>query len=518
VSAAFLALGLAVDADERAVKRAYAQRLKSVRPDTDPTGFQRLHEHYQAALEFVRTRKPAEAVESAACASVDVEVPVKPQAPPPPTVAVLDDANFAPVPVSAQPIVHLTFDADPAPLFLPRPDLVLTRKHLDFSDEKPPTVVRVSVQDRELDFTSFYTQLTGAARAGVATPVLQFLQAQPTFWSLQQKARCGRRLIDSLREEKSGMSPAVFDAVLHFFDLDNVQSGQDAVTMQTLRHRLQVRWEFAEPEPKECLRRILQSRDNPIFRTPTALENVRNLVGKQSWLRFFFRASLPGNAAEMLQFMQVLFGAQCQILPESIDRRTVQRLVEVADKKASGDLRILVFAIRSLAATVTLLLCGTIFQNKPGDANFGIPVATGTACITLFFLLLLVWRRVRNWQNAAERSDERQRWLRWAFLPAIAVLCAIPQDGALKVLAVAGLLASLGLAISRWRARRGLPLLVVGDVQFPMLLASCLVGVVFFSASMRRGEFGAAVVLLLWSLDLGRHLSALWAAQKARRN
>ena len=47
---AFHLLGLAPDADERAIKRAYAARLKSSRPDEDPEGFQRLNQAYQAAL------------------------------------------------------------------------------------------------------------------------------------------------------------------------------------------------------------------------------------------------------------------------------------------------------------------------------------------------------------------------------------------------------------------------------------------------------------------------------------
>lgn len=49
-------LGLDADADERAVKRAYATRLKTARPETDPEGFQALNEAYQAALEWLRQR------------------------------------------------------------------------------------------------------------------------------------------------------------------------------------------------------------------------------------------------------------------------------------------------------------------------------------------------------------------------------------------------------------------------------------------------------------------------------
>lgn len=49
-------LGLDADADERAVKRAYAAKLKIIRPETDPEGFQALNETYQAALEWLRER------------------------------------------------------------------------------------------------------------------------------------------------------------------------------------------------------------------------------------------------------------------------------------------------------------------------------------------------------------------------------------------------------------------------------------------------------------------------------
>mgnify|MGYP000962508045 CR=1 FL=1 len=47
-------LGLPVDADERAVKRAYAARLKVTRPDDDPAAFQRLVEARDVALQVAR--------------------------------------------------------------------------------------------------------------------------------------------------------------------------------------------------------------------------------------------------------------------------------------------------------------------------------------------------------------------------------------------------------------------------------------------------------------------------------
>lgn len=47
-------LGLDADADERAIKRAYARQLRVTRPEDDPVAFQRLHVAYQAALAQLR--------------------------------------------------------------------------------------------------------------------------------------------------------------------------------------------------------------------------------------------------------------------------------------------------------------------------------------------------------------------------------------------------------------------------------------------------------------------------------
>lgn len=51
-------LGLEADADSRSIKRQYATLLKVHRPDEDPSGFQRLREAYEQAMEWSR-REPA---------------------------------------------------------------------------------------------------------------------------------------------------------------------------------------------------------------------------------------------------------------------------------------------------------------------------------------------------------------------------------------------------------------------------------------------------------------------------
>ncbi|ROL80028.1 molecular chaperone DnaJ [Pseudomonas protegens] len=49
-------LELPNDADERSIKRSYAKRLKTTRPDEDAEGFQRLREAYERALQLARWR------------------------------------------------------------------------------------------------------------------------------------------------------------------------------------------------------------------------------------------------------------------------------------------------------------------------------------------------------------------------------------------------------------------------------------------------------------------------------
>jgi len=56
------ALDLGLDADERAVRRAYAKRLKQIDQAADPQGFQALRSIYESALQWVAMQRHEEAV------------------------------------------------------------------------------------------------------------------------------------------------------------------------------------------------------------------------------------------------------------------------------------------------------------------------------------------------------------------------------------------------------------------------------------------------------------------------
>jgi len=96
--------GLSPGADERAVKRAYAVRLKKIDQESDLEGFARLRQAYEAALHWLATQAPGPAKAAELLppqAEQAVPAPgarVLPQPPPAPAAA----AAVVPLPVAAQ--------------------------------------------------------------------------------------------------------------------------------------------------------------------------------------------------------------------------------------------------------------------------------------------------------------------------------------------------------------------------------------------------------------------------------
>ncbi len=177
---AFERLGLAADASELDIKRAYARLLKACRPDEDPVAFQQLHDDYQSALSICRARQPD---------GQAVRMPT-----PPTTSPAGPDA-----PASSGPL------AASAPL----------------------------------DFPTFMRELSVQGILDDPLRLRRWLDGRPEFWSLDTKQSTGRSLLLAMTEEPLPLSNANFDTLMAFFGLDELVRGIDPALVVLLRRRCQ---------------------------------------------------------------------------------------------------------------------------------------------------------------------------------------------------------------------------------------------------------------------------------------
>lgn len=179
---AFEYLGLAPDADEKAIKRAYAQRLKTCRPDENPAGFQRLTDAYQQALQW--------------CSG---------QARP---MAVIDAPVMHGAPADAEPDAPSHLKATPAT-----------------THAVPP---RASQE-------ALLRELASVAARGDPGLLRAHLENHPDLWSLQLKQQVGTALLRELTRRPIPMPATCFDTLLAYFELDQVARGADGLLLARLR-------------------------------------------------------------------------------------------------------------------------------------------------------------------------------------------------------------------------------------------------------------------------------------------
>jgi len=216
VSWPFSALGLDADADERAIKRAYAAKLKILRPDEDPEGFQRLHEAYQAALQFHGMRSsPARAqlpmpevtLRMEAVETIEMDAPPAPAEPPAPTDAPTPDEHPSPPPLRWR---------TQAPVLQPLPVL---------SEATPAT----------FDAHAFFDELHACASTVPRDAFREWLMRHEALYSMSLK----EALVVPLVQYLDGAPPLHrehLDEVLHFFGLDTV--GPNTRRLEATLHRL----------------------------------------------------------------------------------------------------------------------------------------------------------------------------------------------------------------------------------------------------------------------------------------
>lgn len=269
--------GLPSDADEREIKRAYAKRLKTVRPDTDPAGFQQLHDMYQHALawrQHVVEQAPAEPIRTEPEApspppqpvAPPTEAPSQPRAPlppqpAPPSVPHLPQAPQGQHPSQSSPVPPQPSPAPPSLPHAPRPPQAPVQPSppprvpapapLPPKTPAPPRGQWHPVQFTQpvaaeppaprFDPDAFVADYLDTAVCADAANVQGWLQQRQELWSLRTKHEAGRAVLQRLFRDPPPISMSTFEATLQFFDLDHALAGIDPLQLQKLRVAMQER-------------------------------------------------------------------------------------------------------------------------------------------------------------------------------------------------------------------------------------------------------------------------------------
>ncbi|WP_198670198.1 hypothetical protein [Dyella sp. C9] len=245
--------GLPDEADERAIKRAYAQRLKATRPDTDPVGFQTLHDMYRNALEWAQrqatrpsmapepylddapaaTTQEAEVSGMAAAVRIseahaeEAEPPAMPRpAAVPPT---LPPQAVPHAPRPAPPPTH------PLPSQAPRPPVPVPLP------PRTPAFSASQAATSHFDMDVFMADYLEIAIHRDAQGVQDWLQQRQELWSLRLKQEAGRAILQRLFRDPPPIRMSNLEATLAFFGMDHALTGIDPLQLMQLREAMQQR-------------------------------------------------------------------------------------------------------------------------------------------------------------------------------------------------------------------------------------------------------------------------------------
>lgn len=243
---AFRVLGLPHDADERAVKRAYATKLKLARPDEDPDAFQRLNEAYRAALALAAQRHAIAEADTSLDGSDDesdegtlVETtPDTAGAETSRTEASMSDASQRTEDARRRTPPPLPAQSETPPRAEARED----------ASERTPEGTR---EDGAVSLDSFLDACLEAATLGDPRELERWLLSQPALWSLEHKATIGHWLLQRMAARRSPMPERNFDQIARFFGYNDLGSGYDALMLMELREQSDAAWRQWRSEQRQ---------------------------------------------------------------------------------------------------------------------------------------------------------------------------------------------------------------------------------------------------------------------------
>jgi hypothetical protein len=420
VTGSFAYLGLRADADERAVKRAYAQRLKQIRPEDDPKGFQVLHNHYRLALKHARQRaetaQPGARSAQTAAAAQESE----------------QRETIAPDIAQAEATIALPPAAPTPPPIAAKPALFAARPVFDSAAFLQALLVRIGDDD--------------------AGKLRDWLQSIDAFWSLAIKNHAGHVVLQKLTQDRPPMRSEVFDAILAFFNFDNALNDCDHVAIAHLRETLQLQYELSDAHRDQFAEHMQRTTK---FNSSQIRRMIAILLRPYVLWRNYASALFPGRPTLMTNFIQALSHGQTDLLCPPVDPRHLKFWFAVADRGHFTRSRILLSYLRIavLMLSATAVLCAlallTPFQRFEKTLVVLIFFARAFVISIALWTIWLVWRAMLRWQTGAEDGRlDRSGIGRLLFIPIVAAVAAAACVYAVREWQLnAGFIAAIVIAI-----------------------------------------------------------------------
>lgn len=390
------ALELDQDADERAIKRAYARLLRDNRPDDNPEAFQRLHEAYQTALQWHRYQQDFadEQDEDAELEGVHWTFELNDIRD--------DDATQTAVNAETAPTLQAVvagvqaFEQPPASS-PEMPGFLLT--HLPPDDALRP---------QPIDVDTLVERIVDAARTLAPNEFDNWLYTCPELWSLSDKADAGSTLLARFYRGADSIGGANFDLIATAFGWDEVGTHIDPDTLASMREDMRQRWIWqAGNEPALALQ--LQTDTN----APVSLPETRRcrMLLSRPWHRMqaLLSAVNPTRVHMMRSALQHIGGYNASPPCPPLCEEQVQFWRDVSREDRLTPNRALLGLMRGLGLSALWLLLpsATYLMQANADLKAGygwpspgdlVPLGlAGTLVMLILGMGLLPWKLL--WQR-----------------------------------------------------------------------------------------------------------------------
>lgn len=497
-------LELDEDADERAVKRAYAKRLRTTRPDEDPAGFQQLHEAYQAALAYAKYRAQwdededeqddGENADDAATAPPTTHVvPVEPPEPP---ATAAERVASAPFVAGLRPL-------EPESDELRQHDPVLPVGTDPVPAEAAPARPAMRVSEpvpAPLDVNAFAQRVLTTAAESAPASFERWLELRPELWSLGDKPRIGNVVLQRLLSEELPIQADNFELLAECFRWNEVGSGLDPYDANDCRARLHRHW-LLQPRNRVDLAGYLHSSDTPVTEAE-ARERMQRLTRPWHRMQALWDAWLPRRVEAMRDTLAKLgVDSPDQALPP-LRSQQVAFWLALAQRGQVNVPRMQLALLRSACAAsalmVFMLLLGVITSTTgTGGSAFIVGGFWGALALLTGGALLLPMVALVRWQISDERPKQRWQVARLLLVPALVITAFLLIHAADARLAGSILAwATMALALVRWWRRAGYQFQFNGWLLLALWPFLKLGGL-----ALMFGEVALGIALLAWTVD-----------------